>query len=243
MAQIIERTIQAETEKRLVLQKEQIGRTISIGSNWDSIRIGFRHSISNDSNVKLSAPGVWAFGLCSGTSNMFLDDTTTHFLGVRTTGGGWQAINYTLPNGIYIHPNVWKFSSKVGNTYVDSDFTTSSTYPSISTDYKSLTTTVNTIGCSAWIIDITKGDPNWIWTIYSGSWYSTSINRHVSYYKFINSINNNLVDKGADNFVVWASGSVTVNETLNGFLDTINIAWQSVSETLEISDVAYAILE
>lgn len=246
MATIVERTILGETDKRIVLTREQMGRTISVGSNWNAIRIGFRHSLTINNANGVVAPGIWAFGLCSGTEKMMQDDTTKHFVGIITSGEDYYASNFSSANNIRVgssYSTAYNISKKVNLIYTNAVINHGDS-GSYSSSYNFLTSSTNTIGMGAWIFEIRKGNPNWNFKVYSPSWrYSSNNNGNVDYNKFINAINNTNINTSNYYFYYTATATLPVDEIADGYLDTINIAWQSVTESLEVSDVAYAILE
>jgi hypothetical protein len=244
MASIVERTAHGETDQRLSIVKEQTGRGISIGSSWTHIRIGFRHSTEMSSSVQFSSPPILAFGLCHGTTNMFQDETTDHFLGMRTNGGSWAYTSSSSrqSNNIEIANTAWEFSKKTGNIYDNITKSYSNTA------HNSVYTSWSGIANSAWIIEIKKGSPNFEIKTYS-SGYGNDITANIDYEKFIASINGQNVNESSGYFYSGKlNGSsrgplqIPVNETINGVLDTINIAWTGM-QALDINDVAYAIIE
>jgi hypothetical protein len=104
MSQIIQRIISSEAVHRAVLQNSQDARPLPFGSSWTRLRIGLRLHARNYASDIINTPR-FAFGLISGTSNLFGDGSTSHFVGVRLNAATWTLTGsnrFLVPNGSII---------------------------------------------------------------------------------------------------------------------------------------------
>lgn len=96
MSKIITGRVLNGVQTRLIsISNDQIGRTFQIGSNWQRLCVGIRVGI--DAGTTLLSCG-FALGVCSGTTNMYKNATTSNFFGV--TGGGtatFSSNTFSLP--------------------------------------------------------------------------------------------------------------------------------------------------
>jgi hypothetical protein len=84
------------TENAIFLVNEQLGRTISIGSSWTRIRVGILACVMGTGSISLISP-KFAIGLTAGSSSLFLDTTTRHFVGMTNQSGDtWSALGAYL---------------------------------------------------------------------------------------------------------------------------------------------------
>jgi len=216
MASIVERTIGGATDRRLALLREQCGRTISIGSSWNKIRLGIHLSI--DTSAAITQMPSFVFGLCSGMTNMYTDETTDHFVGVKTP----DSIN-TTNFANYIQGPGTQSVIKIGTTETN-------TTPASVTSYFAMGK--SSASRSMFILEITKGSPNYI-----VRFRMSEYNENVTTAQF-------RAQMQAEN-VTFAHGwtanqNFAIDEATNGNLDTINIAWMSELNAIEISAVSYS---
>src|SRR5437867_3420891 len=71
------------SDNRVVMSNGRFARTLAIGTLWTKLRIGIRFAI-NDGAANIGGGPIFAFGLCHGTTNIYGDATTDHFLGYRS---------------------------------------------------------------------------------------------------------------------------------------------------------------
>lgn len=91
-ANIVERTVGGETDKRFQLAGGAYTRTIKEGSSWNKLRIGIRLSTTRDS--AWTSPPKFYFGLCSGTTAPPGSITPNHFLGISNQGENASNFNW-----------------------------------------------------------------------------------------------------------------------------------------------------
>src|SRR5437870_4036952 len=92
-SKIKSRTFSSIQDNRARLTNSNIARLwgSDVGTTWTKIRIGCRISIE-DSGANVTGTPRLAIGVCSGTSNIFMDATTTHFAGIVSTASFWNRI-------------------------------------------------------------------------------------------------------------------------------------------------------
>lgn len=129
-------------------------RSVSLGT-WNVVRVGVLWAVRQDSLGSISPS--FALGLCSGTSNVYGDATTTHFVGVTSSGGTWDydggAGNGFGYNGI-IRP-----SKKVGVTQSNGTNLVTNHAIYFRTDSATNLRRVT-------FVEITKGSPNYSFKLF-----------------------------------------------------------------------------
>lgn len=234
MATIFTNVSGSNTDNVLSISNEQITRKLSIGSDWNRLRIGIRFSISTSyggSSTVLNP--VFAFGLCAGTSSVVYGSTTPHFLGymtditktwTRTNSAGNQYRNENASASYY--------AQKTGSTIVP--FAYSQIYVQNHTGSRA--------NRFLQFIEFTKSgsgeDPGmWELTYQSCSYKNSSTSNDWSSDSFYGSI---MVDTSSfsDFHAFEKKIYVPVSESVYGYLDTILIYWNKTDVNMEISDVA-----
>jgi hypothetical protein len=84
-----------------------------VGTTWTKIRVGCRLGIEL-TGVDLTSTQRFAFGICSGTSNIFMDATTTHWVGAYSTWTPWTAATNKYHN--YTGGTIWSVAKKITST-------------------------------------------------------------------------------------------------------------------------------
>ena len=228
MPTIYDRSRPAEADKVLSMSGEEIARTISIPSTWRHLRIGILHEISRSTGTDISNP-LFAFGLTAGSSSLYGDAVTNHFIGVSAPAqtapyqSGWTIPAYTaLVNVIKKEATtVTTWASNV-NWQVGTINTTASMYRNIL------------------FVDFIRppSDP--------GTMHLRTYTPHAA--------NTNLNVAGQetqDNFDLWMTQITSsaiqtditpvflpVSESIYGSLNTVNIYWGTVNPPVEISKVS-----
>lgn len=102
-------------DNRVRVVSSSIARQMSIGSNWNVLRIGVRFVFEDPGADIVNYPRV-AFGLCSGTSSLFnlSGSNANHFLGIcsalnTSATSDPQAFTYKISSGAseVCGPNYW----------------------------------------------------------------------------------------------------------------------------------------
>jgi len=219
MASIIERTGNGETEKRLSLNAEQIGRSISIGSQWQKIRIGVRWSCTLTTNY-VSSPALY-LGMCSGTTNMIGDTTPQHFVGwhmkpdstVSASNTNYISIPGGTSNSMLVN---------VGGVKTVAGFNVNPLNVG----------RVSRGGAAIMVLEITKGSPNFLLSNWSSSGYLSTPSDFLTVMQAV-AVPTSIMSARI------SGEAMAVDEATNGYLDTINFAWQGVQGDFELSDIAY----
>src|ERR1041385_4377365 len=232
---VTSRTISGSVDNRAKLANSNIARTWSsyVGTNWTTIRIGCRLSIT-DSGANIISTPRFAFGICSGTSNIFMDATTTHFFGIVSYNATWtrttSPVKYMLGNGSYFDSGI-AAAKRIGSTLTTDAFS-NSPFPGATYLFDSADGNGNRV---VLFLDITKGSPNF------------SIKPF--YYKG----GGTPVDVSTDTFLAnmeYTSPAITghaignetktmaIDEATNCYFNAVNIAWDRTTPAIEISDVA-----
>jgi len=237
MATLIKaRTFSSVVDNRAQLSNSNFARLWSsdIGTTWNKIRIGFRISMT-DSGGSMSSTPKFAFGISSGTSNIFMDATTTHWLGALSNMSIWTRtagppVQYTM-NGA---AGASIFAAKKINTTT----TIGSALAGLSGSGTFIVTLRDATTANRGVIflDITKGSPNFTLAVTIYPWANSSTDVSVAAYLTQLSI---AVPSLPDHVnYEGTTATVAVDEATNGYFNAINIAWDRSDALIEISDIA-----
>lgn len=217
-ATIVSRTISSIVDQKIVLDgsagNTQIGRTLSIGTSWNRIRIGCRIVCDPNGNTGDFTPAI-AFGMCSGTTNMFNSASTTNFLGLVFRAG----IAWTLSSQIWFQSGgaPGNVSKRVGTTTTTLSLGLNSWYCAGDVSWRSYI-----------LVDITKGSPNF--TVGLGTYQTGSVN-DTSLSSFYDRMQGN-----PDPPSPYSSAAVAFDE-IAGSLDTVNFYWGTTNRKMEVSEI------
>jgi hypothetical protein len=189
----------------------------SIFSGWTTLRVAV-YCKMNDSGADVGGTPRFAFGLCSGTSNIPGDATCTHFCGVMTGLVTWTrstaAVRYSMTNG-------WYPAKVVGTTFSfgASNFSNSSN------------TTFHTTAPQLLFIDITKGSPNYSFKMFYYSGGATAPTPSQSDF-----LAQSVAGSPAFTNHVYSGSAITlaVDEATNGTFDAACVWWSPTNPTADI---------
>lgn len=257
MSTLIEsRTYGGRTEQGVALKNAQMARKFSLG-NWTWIRIAVRGWLE-DSGSAPAGGSAYELGLCSGTTNLIKDASTTHFVGYRAQNASdlkaqaWQRGATTGANGL----------TYVGYT---------STYQAygigkrVGTTGTNLTAAVNNADSRIFIgpnsdltnsyfrqfvhiIDFTRVSSTQMtikWWPIGGSKQDTTTSPYMltrdDYYNLaLSAIPSATIINGSSGWFVDSSTvaitNAAVNESVDGYFDGANIAWNQTSPYPVIND-------
>lgn len=234
---ILARTFSSVVDNRAKLANGNIARLWSsaVGTSWSVIRVGIRLSIE-DSGANIISTPRFAFGICSGTSNIFMDATTTHFFGAvsngatwqrRTTGTGYSDNSYGVGGNPGYTNNGYCVAKRIGSTLtVGSGF--------IGGDYCRIgwnTTPFRTVQ----FLEITKGSPNFSIKLFAqNTGAGTGVDQSLA--SFLS--NMELTSPSITNYAFSGTQTMAIDEGTNGSFNAVNVAWDRNSPSIEISDVA-----
>jgi hypothetical protein len=98
------------------IRQGRIARPLSLNADWAHLRVCVRCYIESTSVDYVQTP-AWAFGLCSGGTNIMGDPTTDHFVGVLADDATWtRGVSGTT----YWVVNPLVAATKVGTTVTKS---------------------------------------------------------------------------------------------------------------------------
>lgn len=218
---ILLRTISSVADKRIVLQNSNFARPFTIPLGWTKLRFGVRLSMT-DSGANVTSTPRLAIGLCSGNTNLFLDATTTHFLGFI-----WNAATWTRqvgpPVSYYPGAGAVCLAKRIGTT--NTIVGTPGENPLI---YDATTANRNAVYC-----DITKGSPNFTGKLFIRTVAAASdvdLNTFLTQSELASpTITNHSVLTGVS--------TIAIDEAANGTLDHVCVAWDRSTPQIEISDL------
>ena len=228
-AEIVERTISGETDKRLQIAGGHYVRKLDVGSDWTIMRVGMRLS-TNRTTSWATPPKLYA-GLVSGTSAPPGTATPNHFLGLRTNASNW---NYTSSYSLGL--GVWQTTAnsvQTGKSELGAESFASSS-PS-----KILYAGVSTTRHTGLFFTIRKSASTWEFEHFiQGNEWNYDLTR------FIDCMNATDFTGSAGSALYFVDGvnstGLTVDEATYGALDTVCFSWlgEGASNAFEISDIA-----
>ncbi len=212
-------------DKGLSLSNEEYVRKMSIGSNWNMLRIGVQCSWVTDCQTSLSG-AAFVMGVCSGVTNPYAQSTTTNFIGAnlcgQSTTGTVTAVfgppYYLSVSGACILRRVGSSTTVAGNTTFNTFFNgTGLTKRSI------------------YYLDITKGSPNYtlkLWGTQDGTSFGAVEGTTAG---FIGAISVATPAPAGSSAMITAINNATVacDETAGAF-DSINIFWNKTTFAVDI---------
>lgn len=197
-----------------------------IGTSWSRVRIAMLFSLVDIGSAPTS-PNL-AFGLIASptASNSVLHTTTSHFLGVRCT----SALTRTAGPPPYLTGTLFRIK-KVGSTVSES--------ASISTIRFSYSDVIRNI----WMLEFTRGSPNFTQRISVGT---TALTAQTDMTPAIlrEALEDELVADSAIQNLFYGSppsASMAVDETTDGSLNAVHIAWNKATPAMEVSAVGYSV--
>jgi hypothetical protein len=227
---IINHTALGTAEKRISLASSNFGRLLpTIPGGWTKLRIGLRCMF----NDPVPAPVVaivskprMAWGLCSGTTNLFLDATTTNFIGVITDYDQYNPTNWVAP---YYAPSYdmirWNGCKRVGSTL---------TVGATARNGMSLGRRVGDGYPTLNFVEITKGSPTW--RVVGSLAGAPMTNQVIDSNTFLAQVA--LTTPTLPNHYATSDyADITFDESA-GTIDAVCIAWDRSNVTFEISDLA-----
>jgi hypothetical protein len=240
-ATILYRSPGTSTDKCLSIVSASACRTLSVGSNWNRLRIGILWGISG-SNVDIINTPRTAFGLSNGSIQFFNSSSSaTHFFGLwgqdgssslslpasyPNLGGGWgwtfQSIWGNGPSKNSV--NIWKVENGVSTIITrqnDNNLAQASLLGF--TPNKSMT-----------ILDYTKQSPSWSFA--SGHGFGSGYDSPFSeLYNWCTQITPTYTPVGS--YGLYSSVNALIDEATYGNLDTICFYWSPTTHAAYISDI------
>lgn len=233
---ILSRTISSVLDKKLVLSNSQWAAKLSIGTSWNEIRIGLRYAMTDGAALLPGPPRLYLGMLsspASGLTNGPLGSSCSHWVGTVSNVGVAFA-RTTAPVKYEYLPFIAK---KVGST-----LTTGASYFShfISADPGTVR--------SAVIVRILKGSPNFTVGFCGADLAAGVVDCSLSALKtamvvatFTDSDESLETSLGLGATAFSSSNTtLAVDESTNGSLDSICVAWDRFSNSIEFSEILFA---
>jgi hypothetical protein len=224
MASVIKlRTIGGVDDKRIQLVNSNFARPFTVSTTWSKLRVGVRWIMGNTGANLTGTPKLF-FGLCSGSTNLPLDPSTTHFLGIYNVAATWTY--QAGPPVRYAHgSSSFSVGKRVGTTNT-----------SFGTPGQIYTSALETQAYrQAMFVDITKGSPNF--TV--GCLYPSAVpSIDVSQDDFLTQMVLPTPVLTGHTFTAGSAGAC--DEGVDGTLNHVYCGWDRVSPVFEICDLAVA---
>lgn len=224
---ILLRNIAAVDDKRIVLANSNFVRLPGIGSSWNKIRVAVLLSMTDTGSNLTSTPKL-AVGICSGYSNIFLDATTTHWCGFLSNSATWSRIAGP-PVGYNIGAALpWFAAKRIGSTTTINGSAVNGISNTVLYD-------AATANRTALYVTITKGSPNFTFSIFSRN---TPVNSDVTPATFVAQaeiLAPTITNHGPDNGT--GGTTVAIDEVTNGTFDHVAVAWDRTTPNIEVSDL------
>lgn len=229
-------TVGGTPDRRLVLSNSQVARVLSIGTSWNVLRIGLRLAFDDLGVTPQSVPRLFVGVLANpsaGLANGPLNAATSHFVGLITAYVAWTRV--AGPPVAYTYGTFGGYGKKVGATITAVGGTSN-------TMYFSGTPATRRPGL---IVQITKGSPNFTVELVMNS--STLVHDVPLAGNLVTAIEAGTLAQadtaleaasgGAYNSAL--SGAVAVNEAVDGFLNAVCVAWNTVDPVCRISEILW----
>lgn len=233
-------------DRRLVLANVQLARTLAIGSSWTKIRFGSRLSIdttawTGTNQITADATSRFYYGMLSspaaGLTNGPLTDLTSHFVGFISVGAG-ATLNQLAGGGSNYRgtASANTYAKKIGATIT----TTAGTADSpIFSSSPALRRTIL-------ILELEKSGANMIITLLAldlntaiGDTTTAGLVSVMETATIANMITALNALYGANQYSLNATGTLAVDEGLNGSLNAFCIAWPWSIPALHVSEVIW----
>ena len=222
-------TISSVDDKRLVLSNAQWAATLSIGTDWDKIRVGCRISFDDLGSNPTGTPRQY-IGMAASPSIGFANGplsgaSTGHFIGFRTADSAWTRnvgppVDYALSGGNY-------GIKKVGIT--ESEFGSG-----LDMRVAGAQATVRRIQ----IVQIEKGSPNFTVRWSANNNAATTDETETELREAMD-----ISDFSAACTTISASpnsGTVATTESSDGFFNAIAVGWDRSAFKMYVSEMFFA---
>jgi hypothetical protein len=181
-------------------------------TGWSKIRVALLMQMT-DAGVNLTGTPRFAVGLCSGSSDIIGDASTTHFVGAITNGS--EFTRETTP-ARYAGSNSLRAAKRVGTTLTVGGAAAS-------------TFRFHTTAPQMFFVDITAGSPNYGVQIF---YYTSATAPVVTHSDFLTQ---SLIGTPSfTNHGYLASQAVAVNEGTDGVLDHGCVWWDQAASNMQI---------
>jgi hypothetical protein len=223
----LHRIINGENDVAAVLSNSSLCRLMSIGSNWQRIRVALRLRVT-DSGANVQASPVFVVGVCAGTSHPFNNGaaSTQHFFGCYENGTTWTrtAESGGVPAHYATTTNGGVSIRRIGTT---------TGWAGGPLHYTQRFTTQTRC---LYFVDILKAAGNWS-MLQHGKGHPVDA-YDCTYEDFIDKAVLDTFSFQGHSQYGWRSANFSPNEADNGYFDAVNVSWDRSSPKIEISDLA-----
>jgi hypothetical protein len=221
--EIINKNIASTNTKCLQMTADQIGRTLRIGNQWNTLHIGVLLGFQGV-GATVTSPTM-AIGVCSGTTQMFgsFAGFTRNFFGIRTQGN----VTYNGGSPSSYQPTIVGVR-KVGTTVTD----TGSAVALLGDATANLLTFVG--------VRLVKTGGNIAISVFGcGNTFSTQNRSFTDWLMQLEcrTFTPNLLS----NYALTSLGSLAYDEATNGTLDTLNLSYNQATIPVIIKDFGASI--
>lgn len=185
-----------------------------------------------DSGANVTSTPRFYFGISSGRSNVLLDATVTHWLGVVTVN--------TFRRVSAGPPAYYDLANNTGQPwypgkYINTTLTTGTGLGAGS--YNAFLFDSTTANRAVMFLDITKGSPNFsIALLCNAAPAGTQSASDVDLATYTAQVA--LSSPAFTNHIQFSTQTLAIDEATNGYFDGYNIAWDRTNPNIEISDLA-----
>jgi len=216
------RTFSSVVDNRIQLSNSNFARLWSsdLGTSWTTLRLACRISMTL-TGADLTSTPRFSYGVCSGTSNIYMDATTTHWYGLLSIESAW-----------YYYTNGYAFGYGGTHPQPTKRITTTNTSGS-SWNVTPRAVNSTTENRSVLFLDITKGSPNFTGKIFCRNGDTTGDVTLATY--LAQAV---LSSPTVTNHTMSSDVTLAIDEATNGYFNAVNIAWNRSDALMEISDIA-----
>lgn len=211
------------SDKRFDLNASSIARPIALGS-WNTLRIGML--IQTTSTASISSGFQFGVGLCSGTTNVLGDATTTHFVGINSGTAAWPFASSWLRTGTFFgYKRVGTTPTTTANLSITTVCRGEASISSIMTFFA---------------VEMIFGSPNFTIRMFARNALTAAT---VTEVQFLNAMETSLNNISLANHIYQGAAQLlAVNEGADGTLDAVNVFWSPSTSNMQIASLAVSIL-
>lgn len=230
-------TLPHGADKTARISEGFMAHTLSVGSTWNKLRVCFRLGLVAPDDSSITGTPRLLLGLCSGTTNIPGSLSVTNSLLFRSTTATWAVGGGTL--GVLGHCS---FSSADWASYHSGTTQTSITTANGGWFTRIARTTHPSLpGSSVIILEIEKGGT---WTGRVVAPFPSSIGPNITPTMAMNamqaydfSLVPALLDPANYLLVSTSLGANPVQESTRGYLDSVCMAWNRLTQNMEFCEV------
>jgi hypothetical protein len=239
MATIGSRTFNLIGDKYLSLANEEYLRQLSIGSNWNKLRLGAMVALAPNGTSNLVGCSLM-LGLCSAATPFA---NTTGYAAAST--GNFLGIDVVTDNGGGTGPGTFTYNAGTGNPFFSCVFSgarrrvaTTSTFAVTNSYSPAIAQTNGSLQRrSVLLLEITKGSPNYSLKIFTNNAAQAEMDFTTAH--FLDGLEQSGTPIINGQTMVQNSGLVTIAcSESTGVFDTVNLFWNKSAFPIEVYALA-----